>query len=103
MTELCDICGSLVRQGHCSNERCGTGNIPRGWKAKTKISIRQEEQKMAEKTCTLKEVSDQDGHGFSKWYCDACESVWEWEEATDVLFCPDCGAKVIYWWGKDGE
>ena len=58
---------------------------------------------MEVKKCTLKEVSDKDADGFSKWFCDSCEGVWEWEDATQVKFCPECGAKVTNRWGKEGE
>ena len=53
--------------------------------------------------CNLKEVSDKDEDGFSQWFCDACEGVWEWEDATQVKFCPECGAKVLCCWPKEGE
>ena len=100
MIDFCDICGSIALHDQCSNERCGTGNIPRGWKPrKTNGGGKKLEVKM----CSLKEVSDKDETGFSEWFCDACQGVWEWADASQVKFCPECGAKVVSCWAKEGE
>lgn len=55
------------------------------------------------KTCSLKQVSEPDESGMSKWYCGECGEAWEWASPEAVNLCPSCGAKITARWPLEGE